>query len=292
MIDRTKMWFGTQGHMGWIPTPQTNADVSAISHDDSLDLINGGSLQRGSYGSHRVYQFAWANTSSRAAAQRMMSYRNGTYGRGLVYFVDPLTYGLNVLPPFVADPSLALGFEAPTLVDNIDPTPITGLNTAMLPNMGALYTIPASYDQSAVKKLWVPIPTGMTAYFCAWFTVTGGANLSYDVTDDTGAVKSTINLSPFTTGLPTVYSIDSTSAGGVNLYVRYSGTSASTISLYGIMMTLVDSKDAAPDLGVWSGGTGHSGCRFSGYPTLVNYNGVNGGQVGFAATLKETGAWE
>lgn len=44
--------------------------------------------------------------------------------------------------------------------------------------------------------------------------------------------------------------------------------------------------------GPWVGGQGHSGCRFDGEPTYIEYTGVNGGQVGYAATFREVGSWE
>lgn len=42
----------------------------------------------------------------------------------------------------------------------------------------------------------------------------------------------------------------------------------------------------------WSPGLGHSGCAFVGNPTWTATSGVNGGQVGYAATLKEVGDWQ
>lgn len=44
--------------------------------------------------------------------------------------------------------------------------------------------------------------------------------------------------------------------------------------------------------GPWYSGEGHSGCRFVGNPTVVNYNGVGGGQIGLSAIFTEVGAWE
>ncbi|HLS01353.1 MAG TPA: hypothetical protein VK054_05130, partial [Beutenbergiaceae bacterium] len=45
-----------------------------------------------------------------------------------------------------------------------------------------------------------------------------------------------------------------------------------------------------PDEGpLWLTGTGNSGCKIVGNPTWVANSGVNGGQIGYAATLKEVG---
>lgn len=43
--------------------------------------------------------------------------------------------------------------------------------------------------------------------------------------------------------------------------------------------------------GPWHTGEGHSGARFVGDPIVVEYNGVDGGQIGIAATFREVGAW-
>lgn len=42
----------------------------------------------------------------------------------------------------------------------------------------------------------------------------------------------------------------------------------------------------------WLPGSGHSGCKFVGNPTWIANSGVNGGQIGYAATLKEVGDWQ
>lgn len=62
-------------------------------------------------------------------------------------------------------------------------------------------------------------------------------------------------------------------------------SSSSTISSY----TPITVSEA---LGPWMSGEGHSGCRFQGNPTIVNYNGVGGGQLGLSAIFEEVGAWE
>src|SRR5699024_2238085 len=42
----------------------------------------------------------------------------------------------------------------------------------------------------------------------------------------------------------------------------------------------------------WLPGSGNSGCKFVGNPTWIANSGVNGGQIGYAATLKEVGDWQ
>ena len=50
-----------------------------------------------------------------------------------------------------------------------------------------------------------------------------------------------------------------------------------------------DSPDEGP---AWLPGSGNSGCKFVGNPTWIANSGVNGGQIGYAATLKEVGDWQ
>ncbi|AXC37911.1 hypothetical protein SEA_JACKO_53 [Microbacterium phage Jacko] len=61
--------------------------------------------------------------------------------------------------------------------------------------------------------------------------------------------------------------------------------SPSTITSY----TPITVPEAA---GPWKSGEGHGGCRFVGNPTVINYNGVGGGQIGLSAVFQEVGAWE
>lgn len=285
MIERSKMWFGTKGHMEWIKTPLSSADVSPAGYSANLDLLNGGELIRTSRASHRVFQFSWSNASARVEAQRMQNYYAGTFGRGLLYFIDPLTYGFNVLPPYVADPSMGNDYEGPQLVPNVDPTTIASpYALSGLPVNGAKYTIPTSFDNNNPVKFWVPIPIGFKLEVCAWFASTSTtAGVFCEQTDASGNSISTSLLANNT--------VTEVNTRGANIYVGRTGTAAADVSLYGITAVLVQETMDTPVV-AWSGGMGHSGCRFSGAPTLVNYNGVNGGQVGFSAELVETGAWE
>ena len=89
--DRTRLWFGTHaGGMRWMPTPLSGAEMSPEGWESGGTLLNGGGYQQNSFGSHKTYTFEWPSSSAREAAALMKAYADGTYGRGLIYFVDPL----------------------------------------------------------------------------------------------------------------------------------------------------------------------------------------------------------
>ena len=137
------MWFGTQDYATWIQTPQRGADVSAQGWNDSGSYLNGGAFAFNSYNSHKEFDFAWRTTSSRKDAQTMMSFYSGTFGRGKLYFIDPLTMETNVLPARWADPSITCGFEGESLVPGIDPLRVSQTDTArlQLPVTAAQYVL-------------------------------------------------------------------------------------------------------------------------------------------------------
>lgn len=140
---RRNLWFGTVDKMGWVATPNRGADVSPEGWNEGGSLLNGGAYQLNSFNSAKNYVFEWPESSSREAAQLMKSYADGTYGRGLIYFVDPLCYTTNILPAMWADPSMAVGEETNTLVPGVTPTgiPSTGSDDLNLPVKSAYYNL-------------------------------------------------------------------------------------------------------------------------------------------------------
>lgn len=121
--DRNRLWFGTHSSgMRWLPTPLSGAEMSPEGWSNGGTLLNGGGYQQNSFGSHKTYTFEWPESSSREAASLMKAYADGTYGRGLIYFVDPLLYDQNILPAQWADPSMVLDCEGASHVYGGTPT--------------------------------------------------------------------------------------------------------------------------------------------------------------------------
>lgn len=170
-----RMWFGTEQKMRWIETPQTGADVSSTGQTASSVLLNGGGVVRNSWDSHKVYQFSWGTTASPDLVSLLQAYRNGSYGRGLIYFHDPMYYGSNLLPKRWADPSMAVNYEAEPLVPDVWPTAVPVLATDNnYPVNSAQYTLPANYSSQAnSSEHFIPIPPGMTLLVGAAYSGVG-----------------------------------------------------------------------------------------------------------------------
>ena len=313
------MWFGTEERMQWVPIPQSGADVSPQNWNANGTLLDGGGYSFNSFGSHKQYQFSWDGASAIKAAQTMENYASGTYGEGLIYFQDPLTYRQNVLPAHWADPSLALR-GAPKLYRSLD-LPVTKVVTPNpgpneLPLYGVKYDLSQvgpAYPQ-AIDTLFIPVPPGMNLAVGAIYTATGtGAIYAHSYGGTDLGVKTTLTrVAPDAE----IIAPDIIQPGtrGVRLYLGTNSLSASnSVTIHAIVARLVigdfvegvgygegeygggvyGGAAHAPGgvFGPWAGGQGNSGCRFVGHPTRILISGINGGQVQYATTLKEVGPW-
>lgn len=299
------LWFGTERYMGWFPTPESGADSSPSGWQDSAQLLNGGAVDFSSFGSHKSYQYDWGDANSRQVAQLMKSFADGSYGRGLVYFHDPLTFDTNVLPARVADPSIAADYEGATLVYGVQPSTVPAApGPNMLPVNSTQYnmnTITPGFVRGA-GGVFIPIPEGFSLVLSAFYTRTGTGGVFWtgqDLLGSTTGVNYVTPLAESATRLSSAIIPWSSSRAGIWLWVGKSGAGAATISLRAMMGRLIRSEHAVNGnpayeeivQGPWIGGQGHSGCVFSGKPTYVEQNGVNGGQVEFSASFVEVGSW-
>ena len=287
------MWFGTEERMQWIAAPLSGADMSPEGWGVGGTLLSGGGYQSNSWGTHKSYTFEWSNASSLETAQLMKSYRDGTYGRGLLYFIDPLTYEHNVLPARIADPSMAVDDESASLVYGVEPTSIANVGSAEnnLPVSGAHYNlagVPAGHRNG--ESVFVPIPEGYTLHLSAYYasTGTGGIFASAQAAKGVLAAPTKLTANSATVATPAINAF--TGVSGVRIWLGRTSAAASTVSAYAIVGRLAKAGEPAPR-GKWTGGSGHSGARFSATPTYVAFNGVNGGQVGYAASFREVGSW-
>lgn len=294
-----KLFFGTVNRMVWFPTPLSSAASSPIGMESGGNLVNGGGYQYNSFGSHKEYAYEWGGAAAREAAQLMKSYADGTYGRGLIYFVSPLSYSTNVLPAFWADPSMGLGYEGASLVYGLDATsvPTTSWGINELPVLSAYYDLATTAVgwRGEEQAVFVPIPTGYILSVGAFYTATGSAKVFYRTQSSSGGLGTATALTGLANDATEIVNTDISGADviGVWLYVGKSSSSAGTITLSGMIARLRESSadQSTISAGPWIGGQGHSGCRFSGKPTYIENTGVNGGQVGFAATFREVGHW-
>ena len=294
------MWFGTKDYSRFITTPQTGAEVSPQAWASNGTLLNGQGYAMGSFGSHKEYSFAWANASARENAQLMKSFFDGSFGRGKIYFQDPLTLNMNVLPARWADPSNTANYEGSQLVPGVNPTtvPSSGFEVNQLPVRSAVFNLnsvsanPTLTDDNA---LFIPIPDGMQLNLGAFYSTTlGTAGVKVTTATAGGApTATTVTLTPLassteTSGfLPNVIT-KSPGITGVYLWIGKSVAANATVTVTAIHARLSPVGRLPTGPRTWVGGQGNAGVRFAGPPTYINNTGVNGGQVGYAATFIES----
>lgn len=296
---RNLFWFGTEQRAQFIRTPNSGAEVSSQGWEAGGGLLNGGAYQLNSFGSHREYVFEWPGSSSRKLAQLMTDYKRGTYGRGLIYFQDPLTFDTNVLPAMWADPSLGLGEEGSSLIYGVNPIQISTSNWQVneLPILSAQYSLstvtPGWRDNDSV---FIPIPDGYTLSIGSFHSFTGTGAVYYRTQTALGSLGPLQTIPALPATSPTLFShtIPNSGIAGIRLQVGRTSPAVSTITLTAMIARLSKTGGANPpsfSAGPWMGGQGNSGCRFIGNPTYINNTGVDGGQVGFAASFREVGSW-
>lgn len=292
-----KMWFGTEEYMDWIPAPVSGATMNPEGWSDGGTLLSGGGYQAHSAGSHKVYTFSWGDAASVELSQLLKAYADGTYGRGLYYFIDPLLYHRNILPARIADPSIAIGDESATLVPGVVPTasPTIGWRSNRLPIRGAVYQL----DGAAVGfpgngcATFIPIPEGHTLRLGAFYesTGSGGVFATGQTTEGTLLAPTKLPaLSPSATQVVPHAFIGQDGLAGVWVWVGKTGATGS-VTLRGMTGRISSPDSPAPTVGPWSPGMGHSGCELASWPTHQANTGVDGGQVSIAASFREVGSW-
>lgn len=298
-----KLWFGTEDYMQWVETPLSGATVNPEGWRSSGTLLNGGGYVSHSWGTHKVFDYSWRDSSSRQAAQIMQNYRNGTWGRGLLYSVDPLAYDMNILPARWADPSMALADEGLSLVYGQVPqsSPTANFLTNGLPVRTVTYNVNSTTTGiNRQESLFIPIPEGYQLRLGAVYTRTGQGGIFATPVQQDGVERSSILLNQVAQDAA-VMTPNPIEVGlkGVRLWIGKSGATGDlpTVSVTAMTARLVRAGSGAAEAsrvsaGPWIGGQGHSGLRFDGDPTWVQNNGRDGGQIGYAATFREVGSWE
>lgn len=301
---RRCFWFGTEERAGFFATPLKGADSSPSAWGVDGTLLNGGGYGFNSFGSHKRYTYEWPQSSSPETAQMMKSYRDGTYGRGLLYFLEPGIYKTNVLPAAWADPSMAINNEAPSLVYNVTPIgiPTSGGADLGLPVTSAQYDLsstPAQFAPTPDSSVFLPVPTGHTLLLGAFYTSSGTGAVYATPVNNNGTVGTSVALTEKTNADADV--VTDQFAGdikGVRIWLGRSDATASSVTIAAMIGRLIETADVSNPVklakisaGPWIGGQGHSGCRFMGTPSYVNNGPVEGGRVGFAASFVEVGSW-
>jgi hypothetical protein len=314
-----EMWFEVDGGWrGWFKAPISGADSSPQNWGADGTLLNGLGYAVQSWGSHRLYQYEWGASSTRQEAQFIQALANGTYGRGLVHFIEPTLYDQNILPARVADPSMAVDDEGASLVDGIDPEGVFTSNweTNLLPITSAYYNLlPAAAGyRGDTEATYIPIPEGYTLYLGAFYSAMGSGGIFAREVLDNGVDGDDIPLTALGNDSAVVTADTFSGIRGVRLWLGKTASGAASVTVAGMIARLVRNSvlDGGPESGYgeggygeevyggsfvpgwltagpWVPGGGNAGCRFIGKPTFETNTGVRGGQVGFSATLREVG---
>ena len=358
------LWFGTKTRAEFIDTPLSGAESTPESWQSSGSLLNGGGFSTVGAANHKVYDYSWRRSSTRQMAQKLQAYRQGAYGPGLLYFVDPLIYDTNVLPAQWSTFTSNLGSKAEGPLPGTTRGYVqrTGWEKLDLPASSVRFTT-TSGSQGLAKRLYIPIPEGFELYLGGFFEAQG-YEIRYSVQDYNYQFAQLVGGSPTLTplnpqgnavidvtkpirgrgvelwinetnspfkdlpacansdgkpyvegdtcywnasqsGWGTGASFISTNGGATKQYVMFSGESkrdptvGATATKYNAWIDIwaltarLNKIGTTPDAsGPWVMGQGHSGAKFDSEPTYVEYNGIDGGQVGFAATFREVGSWQ
>lgn len=278
-----EMLIGTQHHAQMVRPPLRGAEMTPEGWGADGTYLSGGGFVRQSQDSHRTYIFEWSGARSVEEASYMQALRDGAYSksrRDLIYFIDPVIYDKNILPKRWAQP----GILAPDSGSASTPlglvTKIEGLGLPTYPLTGAqvssYFTSLAQFNATTEPQqgsVWIPVPPGKTLY--VW------AITPYDL-EEGGVYIKTQNLDG--SWNPPIKSMFLTP-------VEVTGIRGALIGTVGMFDFHAAMASFSP-ITAWSPGLGHSGCAFVGNPTWTATSGVNGGQVGYAATLKEVGDWQ
>lgn len=301
---RRCFWFGTEERADWFATPNRGGESSPSAWGVDGTLLNGGGYAFNSFGSHKRYTYEWPSSSSPETAQMMKSYRDGSYGRGLLYFLEPGIYRTNVLPAAWADPSMAVNNEGPALVYGETPAAIqtSGGANLGLPVASAQYDLSGLTPQDAPtpdSSVFIPVPTGHTLLLGAFYSASGTGGIFVTPVNSNGTLGSAVRLTELDNSSPVV--VQDQIGGdirGVRIWVSRADMTDSSVTIAAMCGRLIETSDLANpnklaliSSGPWIGGQGHSGCRFLGTPTYVNNGPVEGGRVGFAASFAEVGSW-
>ena len=320
-------WCGTEQRMEWFATPLQGADSSPSAWGADGTLLNGGGWALNSWGSHKRYTYEWPASSSREVAQKMKSYRDGTYGRGLLYFLEPTIFTTNVLPAHWADPSMAIDNEAPSLVYGLEPqaVPTSGGAANELPVNSAYYNLTSAPQTQTTpdSSVFIPIPEGHTLFLGSFYSATGSGGVFATPVNSNGSYGTPVRLTELENSATQIVNDPFSGVNGVRLWVGRTSSAVSTVTLTAMIGRIIEtSKLPSPNEsglypgldvfpseslfpsntatssvrrtfggGPWMGGQGHSGCRFLGTPTYVTNSPIQGGRIGFAATFVETGSW-
>lgn len=269
-----QMYFGNRNRMTWVKCPDSGMGLTRARWSAEGVYLNGGGYVRESTASHIVYEMGW-NFLNRAQLYAITDYRDGVYGPGNIYFLDPFQMDRNVLPQNWAQPAIEDGQpltdERPSVqtmttdTTNYNPDPratavgalwgyqagtgetaATSLMTASTPKRTNLATDPRATDAS---RWFGSFGTGGAGTETMVASATDGPLLP-DGTRATGYARYTYTAA--NTGGNSIFGYNSVIPGsnvypsgttaGLAIYVRSSRAAPGAVRLYGRGLTAANTQ--------------------------------------------------
>lgn len=282
------------------PAPESGMDASSVGETDAMTFTNGGAFQSNSAGTHREFNMGWG-VQEKSVMNFLNEFRNGVYGTGLLYMVDP--FATNHMPPHWANPGLTC-FGWPSLIgpgvkpvrtDTVAPNPTIPFPAIPqgMPASGAKYPVMGTVGAVPERKLTLLIPADRDLHLGFAGMVTGGAALRMRTITRAGAYGPVSDLTMLNP------------AGTTRLNTKVSGAAYRAVQVYmtptvpgGGNINLVSSKaiyalpTESPVLtGVHTEGEGHTGLVMEEVTTTYIQAARNRKLVSTAAKFTEIEAW-
>lgn len=243
MMLSDKMWFGTEKKMQYVPVPLSTSEYSNVGWSDSATLLNGGGWTRDSWTTHKEFSFNWG-MHLRQESQVIKDYRDGIYGEGPFYFVDPMAEWLNLFPSWWAAPVMGC-LDAPPLVPGQTPTKLATPDNEMgYPVFSARYTVSGLPNTDPGNSLFIPIPPAAALNIGVHGTATGSAVVQLLARRISG-VYERINLTllSVTSANATNLVLFGSEYTSIRIYVTRTDYVDSTITLSGMVANVSSTLD-------------------------------------------------
>lgn len=280
------VWFGTREFMQWVKSPAVNVEASRLGWTTNATFLNGGAYVKRSRSGHKNYVLSW-NTTNSDMIRTINDYAEGVYGTGLIYWLNPAESAKNALPQYVATPSLGAEDGVVLSGETTRPTLIaTPANGNGYPTKTAVYTLKATTKPR--PEFYIPIPPNYTA----WVGIHGAnANgVSVVARPYIGADTTDPDVALTLMDVDDVNRFNTSFSGNTYQGISIALDGTGTIELTGLMVQVLP-DERAPEAGGFISGQGHSGCEFSEFPELTQYNAAMN-LSGLSAELIEVGAWQ
>ncbi len=284
------IWFGNRRYMGWFKPYRASPEQSRSGYEQSTDYLSGGGAIDQSLDGHDEFSLVWSTDNPDTLAF-VRDFRDGRYGRELMYWTDPMFAKRNACTPAFSMPWIAAEDAIPLVLERPPLKVDTPANSYRYPVYGAEYTV---FGTDTVRTLMVPIPPGYTAHVGVHGNV--AAEDMVKVTPYEGMVAGS-PVNPVILGVATSAlvntSFDGTGQSWIELSLDLSSVpdgDSKTFELYAMVVQVLPTG-TAPGSGEFVVGRGHSGVSFKGHPKPQPISsGLD--KYAVSAQFKETGAWE